>query len=177
MTTDPSDLDKPFESERLLMAPLRVDDANEMAVVLADPSLHEFIGGRPFTVDELRRRYADLVSGSGSASERWLNWIVRRRGDGVAVGYVQATVMAADTTPWSYVAWTIGTPWQRQGLASEASSALVGWLTANDVAPIVATIHADHVASNSVATRIGLHPTSEVDDGETVWTNAPADRP
>lgn len=163
-----------FETERLVMSSLRVDNADEMVAVLSDPVLHEFIGGRPATPDELRLRYIELVEGSGSPAELWLNWIVRRRRDDVAVGYVQATVMNADDPkPWSYVAWTIGTPWQRQGYASEASLALVEWLTAANVAPIVATIHPDHAASNGVAGKIGLHPTDQLDDGETVWTNAP----
>ena len=48
----------PIGTERLLLTPLRPEDADEMAGVLADPELHRFIGGRPATVEELRTRYA-----------------------------------------------------------------------------------------------------------------------
>lgn len=154
---------------RLILSPLVQSDADEMVVVLADPALHEFIGGQPATLDELRLRYAELVLGSGSAAELWLNWIVRRTSDSVAVGTVQATVLDPDARPSAMVAWTIGSPWQRQGYASEAAAGLVQWLIGNGVTPIVAHVHPDHAASSGVATRIGLRPTAEVVDGETVW--------
>jgi RimJ/RimL family protein N-acetyltransferase len=157
-----------FASPRLTMSLLRVEDADEMFHVLNDPALHEFTGGQPATLDELRVRYAALVIGSGSPTEEWLNWIVRRRSDGAAVGYVQATVHRQR----AYIAWVIGTPWQRNGFATEAARALVEWLTARGTSVIVANIHPRHVASQRVAVSIGLHPTDEIDDGEVVWTNA-----
>src|SRR6059058_1563399 len=97
------------------MSALRIADADEMVAVLADPALHEFTGGRPATLNELRDRYGSWVNGSGSAAELWLNWIVRRRVDGAAVGTVQATVMQLDAGVTAMVAWTIGTAWQGQG--------------------------------------------------------------
>ena len=154
---------------RLVLSPLVQGDADEMVVVLADPALHEFIGGQPASLDELRVRYAELVLGSGSAAELWLNWIVRRTSDSAAVGTVQATVLDPDARPSAMVAWTIGSPWQRQGYASEAAAGLVQWLSGNGVTPIVAHVHPDHAASSGVAVRIGLRPTADVVDGETVW--------
>ncbi len=50
-----------------------------MVMVLADPALHEFIGGEPASLEELRERYASWTRGSGSDHETWLNWIVRHR--------------------------------------------------------------------------------------------------
>ncbi len=154
---------------RLVLNPLRVEDAGEMVAVLADPALHRFTGGRPATLDELRVRYAALVRGSGSTAELWLNWIVRRSTDAAAVGTVQATIVDADSTPSAFVAWIIGTPWQGRGYAGEAALALVQWLTRHGVASIVAHVHPDHTASAGVAARAGLQPTGDVVDGETVW--------
>ena len=156
-------------TDRLLATPLLVDDAEEMVEVLADPTLHEFTGGEPATLDELRDRYRSWVGGSGRDNERWLNWIVRSRGDNAAVGTVQATVMNPDEKPVALVAWTIGVNWQRQGYASEATIALVEWFADRRVGSIVAHIHPDHLASASVATRAGLRPTTDVVDGEIVW--------
>lgn len=158
-----------FTSLRLTMSPLGVEDADEMFAVLNDQALHEFTGGEPATLDELRGRYAALVAGSGSPSEEWFNWIVRRHTDGAAIGYVQATVHRDR----AYIAWVIGTPWQRNGYATEAARALVDWLTGGGTSVIVANIHPRHVASQRVAASVGLHPTDEIDDGEVVWTNAP----
>jgi len=65
-------------TERLALSAITVGDADELVGVLSDDHLHEFIGGRPATLDELRQRYRDLVAGSNEPSEIWLNWIVRR---------------------------------------------------------------------------------------------------
>ena len=156
-------------TDRLLLTPLHVDDAAEMVDVLADPALHEFTGGEPATLDDLRDRYRSWAAGSGRDMERWLNWIVRRHGDGAAIGIVQATVMNPDDDPVALVAWTIGVGWQRQGYATEATVALVEWLVDHGVGSIVAHIHPDHSASANVATRAGLRSTSEVVDCEVVW--------
>jgi RimJ/RimL family protein N-acetyltransferase len=165
-------------TDRLLLTLLLVDDAEEMVDVLADVALHEFTGGEPATLDDLRDRYRSWVAGSGRDTERWLNWIVRRRGDGAAIGTVQATVMNPDDDPVAFVAWTIGVRWQRQGYATEATVALVEWLVDHGVDSIVAHVHPEHIASANVATRAGLRPTSEVVDGEVVWRlPRPEDQP
>jgi RimJ/RimL family protein N-acetyltransferase len=148
---------------RLELTPLAVADAGAMAGVLADERLHEFTGGHPATVSELRARYTRQVAGSGRPDEAWLNWIVRRAGE--PVGYVQATV--ADSI--AEIAWVIGTPWQGRGYATEATRALVDWLRAQRVRSVVANIHPGHRASERVATAAGLAPTDEMADGERVW--------
>jgi RimJ/RimL family protein N-acetyltransferase len=158
-----------ISTSRLTMRPLLVEDAEEMAIVLADPALHEFTGGEPATLDELRARYATWAQGSGSVDELWLNWIVRLGTDGVAVGTVQATVENPNAAATAYVAWTIGTPWQGHGYAGEAAIGLVQWLVGQGVESVVAHVHADHHASAAVAARAGLQRTSEMFDGEVVW--------
>jgi hypothetical protein len=79
-------------TERLLLSPLRAEDASELVDVLGDERLHEFVGGRPDTLEELRARYAGLLRGSPNPGELWLNWIVRRRSGSQAIGTLQATV-------------------------------------------------------------------------------------
>jgi RimJ/RimL family protein N-acetyltransferase len=159
---------------RLELTPLTVDDADAMAVALADPALYEVIGGEPPTVGELRTRYARQVAGSGRAGEVWLNWIVRVAGE--PVGYVQATVepLAGDAraerapSGTADVAWVIGTPWQGNGYATEAAAALVAWLRTHGLA-VAATIAPGHRASERVAAAVGLTVTDELLDGERVW--------
>ncbi len=154
---------------RLALHPLRVDDAEEMVIVLGDPALYEFTGGQPATLGELRARFAALTRGSGSSSELWLNWVVRRRADATAIGTVQATVVTSDGSSTGFVAWIVGTPWQRRGYAGEAAAALVGWLAEQGVESIVAHIRADHDSSAGVAAHAGLRRTDEVVDDELVW--------
>ena len=150
---------------RLLLAPLRADDADELVDVLDDERLHEFTGGRPATLDELRDRYRRLAAGSTTAGETWRNWIVRRRADSKAVGMVQATIRGR--TAW--IAWVVGVPFQRQGFASEAAIALVDGLRGEGVEEVRAHVHPDHRASAAVAARAGLEPTRDESDGEVVW--------
>jgi hypothetical protein len=59
-----------IETARLVLEPLRIEHAEPMAIVLADPQLHTFIGGAPATARQLRhvQRQAlplshELVSG------------------------------------------------------------------------------------------------------------------
>ena len=154
-----------IETRRLVLAPLAAADAEEMVHVLGDPALHEFIGGAPLTLDDLRARYERLVRGpSPYHQEGWLNWTVRRHGE--AVGYVQATVLPG---PRASLAWVIGVPWQGHGYATEAARGVAGWLTAQGVTEFCAAIHPDNHASAAVARRLGLSPTQEHDDGEVVW--------
>ncbi|HEY4611325.1 MAG TPA: GNAT family N-acetyltransferase [Ilumatobacteraceae bacterium] len=151
------------------MSALSIADADEMVTVLADPALHEFIGGRPATLNELRDRYSAWVNGSGSDGELWLNWIVRRRVDAAAVGTVQATVRQPDAATIATVAWTIGTAWQRRGYATEAATALVAWLCNRGAATVLAHVNPGHVASARVASAAGLRSTDNVADGEVEW--------
>src|SRR6266545_3456175 len=95
-------------TERLLLSALRTDDAPELVSVLGDERLHEFIGGRPDTLEELQARYARLVAGSPNAGEVWLNWIARRRSDSQAVGTMQATLTSHDGRWTAQVAWVVG---------------------------------------------------------------------
>jgi hypothetical protein len=55
------DLDQGWSTERLDLEPLTPDHAAELAPVLDDAALHEFIGGAPLPAAALAQRYARLV--------------------------------------------------------------------------------------------------------------------
>ncbi len=159
-----------LDGDRLVLEPLRVGHADELAAVLDDPALHTFIGGEPATREQLRGRYAKQVVGrSADGSERWLNWVARDRASGAAVGYVQATVTDRDAERSADVAWVIGVPHQGHGYAREAARLMVDWLREQGVRIITAHVHPDHPASNSVARWLGLSPTETLVDREVRW--------
>jgi RimJ/RimL family protein N-acetyltransferase len=146
--------------------PLQVADAAEMVGVLGAPELYGFIGGRPPTLGELTEQYRRQVLGrSVDGREEWLNWIVRV--DGTAVGYVQATLHEGAR---AVVAWVIGKPWQGHGYATAAAAELVALLRARGVRRVEAYIVPGHVASERVASRIGLEPTGRLSEGEQLWS-------
>ena len=157
---------EPIKTERLSLEPLKVDDAQEMVEVLADPAIYRFTGGEPPTLPELQARYQLQVTGrSPDGTQAWLNWIVRLAAGGSAIGFVQATLVGSTAD----VAWLINPRWQGKGYASEAAIALVDWLRSQGVEAITAYIHPDHEASAKVARRAGLSPTDEIVDGEVAW--------
>jgi RimJ/RimL family protein N-acetyltransferase len=151
---------------RIRLDPLRVADAEEMAVVLGAPQLYAFIGGEPPTLAELTDQYRRQVVGrSLDGREEWLNWIVRVAD--TAIGYVQATVHEGTR---AVIAWVIGAPWQGQGYATEAARELIALLRTRGVTRIEAYIVPGHAASELVAARAGLAATGHLDaDGEQQW--------
>jgi RimJ/RimL family protein N-acetyltransferase len=156
-------------TKRLVLVPLKAEDADELCDVLDDERLHEFIGGRPTSRAELHDRFVLLSAGSPRAGEDWLNWVVRQRLDSQALGTVQATVRLVDGLKVARLGWMIGVRWQNQGFASEAAIALVKWVRRQGVDEIGAHIHPEHRASEAVAARAGLKQTDGEFDGERVW--------
>lgn len=141
-----------------------------MVAVLADPSLYEYTGGEAPTLERLRRRYAVQVEGqSKDLLQGWFNWVVRVAGDGTPVGFVQATLERDGADLVANIAWIISPTSQGQGIGSEAATAMALWLRSRGVNVLIAHIHPEHDASMGVARRLGLHPTSVLEDGERHW--------
>jgi RimJ/RimL family protein N-acetyltransferase len=152
-------VDTPIRTERLALLPVVAEDADELAMVFADERLYAFTGGHPGTVEELRATLGRLAR--DRADDPWAqrNWVARRLDDERAVGMLQAAFGAGGRT--AEIAWLVGVPWQGQGLASEAATAVVAWLAAWGVAEVTAWIRPDHRASEAVARHAGLVVTGE----------------
>jgi RimJ/RimL family protein N-acetyltransferase len=149
----------------LRLDPLQPADAGELAPLLDDPGLHEFIGGEPLSEPELEARFRRLVRGAPPGSgATWLNWTIRRRADGRAVGTAQATLIDGDAT----LAWVVAAKWQGRGYGSEAARALVAWAEGEGLTAS-ANVHPGHMASERVAARAGLRATDDWAAGERVW--------
>ncbi|MGW6058254.1 GNAT family N-acetyltransferase [Streptomyces sp. NPDC055189] len=163
-----------ISTARLVLVPLRVEHADEMADVLSDPALHAFIGGSPDDSQALRARYGRMTAGAPDPAVSWCNWVLRLRDEGCLVGTVQATVgPGGDGALVAEIAWVVGTPWQGRGYAVEAARGLAGWLAGQpDVLRVIAHVHPDHRASAAVAAAAGLAPTDEWHDGEVKWQRA-----
>lgn len=163
-----------IETDRLVLEPLRVEHAAEMAPVLDDVALHRYIGGRPASVDELSARYQQQAVGrSPDGTEGWLNWVIRCRASGLPVGTVQATVSRDGQRRQAELAWVVATPCQRLGYAGEAAAGMAGWLRACGIPLLLAHVHPEHRASERVAERLGLAATGVVVEGETRWISGP----
>jgi RimJ/RimL family protein N-acetyltransferase len=151
-----------------------VGHAAELAPLLDDVSLHEFIGGEPLTAADLAARYRRLaVRRSPTGDQVWGNWVLRIRATGAVAGTVQVTLPAGGPAAGpAEVAWVVVRGAQGHGYAKEAARGLVAALQEAGWA-VVAHIHPGHLASQRVARAAGLSPTAEVHDGETRWVSPP----
>jgi len=116
-----------LETPRLRLEPQTAAHAQAMFAVLSDPEIYRFENAPPTSAAALHERYAKLETRrSGDGREEWLNWVLRLR-SGDPIGYVQATVQADGQ---AFVAYVLGSAHWGQGLASEASAAMIGELVA-----------------------------------------------
>jgi len=163
-----------IETSRLRLEPLTAGDADEMAEILDDVSLHEYTGGRPETLAQLRARYARQAAGrSPDGAQGWLNWMVRRSDTNTIAGTVQATLSDDGGRRTAQLAWVIASAHQRNGFAREAAQAMVAWLAGKGVEAFAANIHPAHAASIAVARHLGMQPGEAGADGEVRWSSSP----
>jgi RimJ/RimL family protein N-acetyltransferase len=144
-----------FETERLRLEPLRESHAGELFDLLSDPLLYEFIPqDPPATRDALAVRYRFLESRhSPSGDEAWLNWAVRSKEGGACVGTVQVTV-ASDRR--AQLAYEIGVPFWRRGLATEACARVIRALFEEGIVEVRAELDTRNVASIRLLERLGF---------------------
>ncbi len=104
---------------RLLYEPLRRTHGAELAPVLCDPRLYEWIPGpHPHSAEELGEEFGRRQLGppDGRLDERWFNCVVRLRDGGQAIGRLEATVIEQRAE----VAYLFGFDFWGFGYATEA---------------------------------------------------------
>ena len=144
----------PAATARLAFEPLAPLHAPELAPWLGDPALWRFIPRAPPTADDVARRFAVVSVGDRPNGDRWLNWVVRRRADGQAVGFVETTVSPDHR---AYLAYFVFVPFQRQGYAREACVAALEHLRAHcDVAHVRAEVDTRNEASQRLLETLGF---------------------
>jgi RimJ/RimL family protein N-acetyltransferase len=155
-----------LETERLSLEPLRVEHAQEMMPLLADRRLHEFTGGDPPGLRQLRDSYRRRLEES-----RWCNWIVRHEESGRVVGGMQAEIAAGEDGLVAEVAWILGVEDQGRGYAREAAAAMIAWLREQGVRSFIGDIHERNEPSMRLARALGFVPTGEPveHDGDVRW--------
>jgi RimJ/RimL family protein N-acetyltransferase len=152
-----------------------VDHAVEMVHVLADRGLYAYYDDEPSpSLAELTARYErQTVGHSPDGHQLWHNWIVRVTESRQCAGFIQATVTGHDAE----LAWVIGTSYHGRGYGTEAATAVRDALLRGDtgaqVDSLLAHIAPGHIASETVAARLGLTRTAVVVAGEHRWILLP----
>ena len=128
MTPHVAETERVIETPRLRLEPQLAAHAEAMFVVLSDPAIYAHENAPPTSLPALRERYAKLETRrSGDGRELWLNWVLRQRGPGDLIGYVQASVRDGGA---AFVAYELGSTHWGRGLGSEAVAAMIGELAA-----------------------------------------------
>ena len=157
--------DEDIHGRRVVLTPLRRRDASDLVRLLDDGYVRGTLGVGD--LEGLRRRFAAWESRrSPGGGETWLNWIVRGRDDGRALGWTQATVRG----PTASVAYALLADARGRGAASDAVRAMTCWLRAAlEVGEVTASVAEDNAPSARVARAAGFEPTGRRIAGEVVW--------
>ena len=140
----------------LLLEPQLKSHAAEMFAVLSDPAIYEFENEAPSSEEALWQRYAKLESRrSADGTEQWLNWVIKLP-TGALAGFMQATVLVGGR---AYVAYEIGSPFWRQGVASTALRAVLRELGERYyVRDAFAVLKATNYRSLGLLSKVGFGP-------------------
>lgn len=168
---------------RLALEPLAHAHAEPLVAALGHASVSAYLGAPDVTTAAaLHARIDRLARGPARAGERWFNFAIRRREDGVVIGRLEATTYdagdAGDAGAWCELAYLIGPAFERRGYAREA----VGWLLAGlDAAGVVeqwAAVHPANARSIAVVAALGFaaratppaRPLGSYDPGDAVFS-------
>ncbi len=144
------------ETVRLRIEPLREAHADELFDAFQAAALYRFIPERPHrSLELMRAEYREFAGGApADSSEIWLNWALRLKDGGEAIGTLQATRFA-DGSQW--LGYKLAPTHWGQGLASEAlgwlAPALQPWLAHG---PLLAAVDSRHPASQRVLLKNGF---------------------
>jgi RimJ/RimL family protein N-acetyltransferase len=159
-----------IETERLRMRGHRLDDFAECAAMWADPGVTRYIGGKPFSAEEV---WAKILRYVGHWSLMGFGyWVIEERVSGRFVGEVGFADFRRIEPPLHRepeIGWALATWAQGMGFATEAVSAVVAWGEGHfGSARTVCLIHPDNVASARVATKCGY-----LEFGRTTYKDQP----
>jgi RimJ/RimL family protein N-acetyltransferase len=132
-----------FNHGDIVYAPLHADDIDELAAVLLNDVVYEFIGGPPSANEfKLGLRHALLGPPTSKPFERWLNFSVRLASTGQLIGRLEATLHHQIAE----VAYLYSPQFWGQGYATQGLLWLHNHLRAY---PDIATVRATTVPANT----------------------------
>lgn len=149
-------LETVFETERLLLEPLREGHAKHLFPVLADPRIYSFIPqDPPASIADLQTRYKQLETRhSPAGDELWLNWAVYLKAEKQYAGRVEATISGDKT---GQLAYEFNPNFWGVGYATEASRQVIKVLFAEyPLTEIIAEVDTRNIASCKLLERLSF---------------------
>lgn len=145
-----------LSTSRLTIKPLEIIDAEALYPMLSDSAIYRYIPDNPpSSLDDLKERFRRYCEGpSQGQHEEWLNWLVALKHTDTSVGTLQATISVNSRT--ARIAYLFGPAFWKQGLATEAVSALIDWLLDKKVLWVTADIDTRNESSIKLVKRLGF---------------------
>ena len=145
----------PIVTPRLILWPVHPAHAAALWPILSNPALYAWIAREPVrTLSDVERRLARIAQRTApNRVEQWLNWTVRQRDTGEAIGIVENTVAPSQSVQ---VAYLFSPPIWRQGYASEAMHAALGAMQNAGALSFEATIDTRNAASRALTSKLGF---------------------
>jgi len=152
-----------LQTPRLVLRGHRADDLADGLAMWSDPAVVRYIGGRPFTEEEVWQRFLRYVGHWAALGFGY--WVLEDRATGRFVGEAGAgDSRRAIDPPWGPVmeiGWALA-PWAHgRGLATEAVGAVLAWVDEQRAGVgagrrVVCMIEDENVASIRVAEKHGF---------------------
>lgn len=155
-----------IDTERLRLRPHHDGDLPAMVMMWSDPGVVRFIGGRPFSPDEIAARLARYRAMWPAHGHGY--WAVEDRESGTFLGEMGLARFGRDLGPefddWPEAGWVLSRPAWGRGIATEGVAALLGWADGTfGAARTVCMIEEGHAVSRRVAERFGFTPSRQAE--------------
>ena len=143
-------------TERLILRPLVLDDAPDLAERRSDPETAEFQAWtNPYSLERARALIADVNGHPWATPGEWHQLAVVETASGQIVG--DTTFFLASNGHTAEIGYTLHAWARGKGYATEAAAALIDHLVADvGVHRLEASTHPDNLASNRVLERLGF---------------------
>lgn len=149
-----------FETERLLVRTLQMDDADACFAVYGDPEVTRYVttGGYAFPDVELVKHQLQQGMLAPLSDPHFGFWAIERREDGQVVG--TAALIPLEDAPGEYeMGWHLAKPFWGQGYAFESGVGLLEYgFREVELDEILALAHPDNERSLRACRRLGMVP-------------------
>ena len=139
-----------METERLILRPLRIDDAEALHPMYSDAEANIY-GSHPATttLDESRARLEASI-----ADPSWRAWAVTLKGDDTAIGTIACYEKRQGKV--TEIGYVLKRAFWGRGIATEAVAAMIDLLFAEGQRRVFADTDPDNRASGAVLERLGF---------------------
>lgn len=146
-----------IETARLRMRPHRLDDFTDCYAMWADPAVTRFIGGKPFSEEEVWGRILRYVGHWSLMGFGYWAVVEKATGDFVGeIGFANYKRQIGPPLSLPEIGWVLASRAHGKGYATEGTRAALAWGDAHFKSPgTVCLIHPENLPSLRIAAKCG----------------------